>query len=152
MRALSIVALLACVACDGPSASHAPLAMGSMEMFEAEVEPALEAHCASGGCHGRSDRPLSLYAPGQHRMDPARLYADEPLSEEEVHQNAQRLAAFAWGVDGPDSLALRKPLSLEAGGCWHGGGDVFPDRSHPAYRAIERWLSTRSVVRDGGVR
>ncbi len=149
-RLVSLLALALLSACTGPEAGGEPLGVGPMEVFAAEVEPVLEERCASGGCHGRAERPLCLYAPGQHRADPARLYLDEPLTDAEVEHNARRLAAFAHGVSGADSLALRKPLAREEGGCWHGGGDVFSSETDPGYRIVERWLATRAPTPDGG--
>lgn len=143
-------ALVWVAACAGPGVGSEPLEVGAMERFTAEVEPVLEERCASGGCHGRVERPLSLYAPGQLRADRERLYLDEPLTAEELAHNARRLAAFAHGVEAAGSLALRKPLAQEEGGCWHGGGDVFADDTDPGYRAIAGWLATRRGT-DGGI-
>ena len=154
MSRLALLAALASAgsACAGPASDADPLLLGPMPLFVADVEPVLEDRCASGGCHGRAERPLCLFAPGQHRMDGARLHLDEPLSEAELAHNAQRLAAFAHGVAPRESLALRKPLALEHGGCWHGGGEVFGEPNDPGYRAIERWLAAREVGADGGLR
>lgn len=136
--------------CVGPVGDEEPLEVGSIEMYAAEVQPVVTERCASGGCHGRADRMLSLYAPGQLRMDPARTYLDEPLSDDELWVNAERLAAFAHGEDGADSLALRKPLAEEAGGCFHEGGDVFRTTTDPGYRLMERWLGTRGLAPEEG--
>lgn len=154
MGAERVCCALACAAtllagCLAPVGEGEPLQVGSVEVFAAEVQPVLAERCATGGCHGRPDRMLALYAPGQHRADPDRVYLDEPLTTEELWANAERLAAFAHGRDGVDSLALRKPLAIEAGGCFHEGGDVFRTRTDPGYRSIERWLSTRGAPAEG---
>jgi len=143
---LPVTCALALTGCVGPVGDGEPLEVGSIEMYAAEIQPIVTERCASGGCHGRPDRLLALYAPGQHRMDPARTYYDEPLSDEELWVNAERLAAFAHGEDAPASLTLRKPLAEEAGGCFHEGGDVFRTTTDPGYRLMERWLATRGLV------
>lgn len=142
--------ILVAAACNGPSAGRVPMRTASLEAFAADVEPHIEVRCAQGGCHGRPERPLSLYAPGQQRLDPDRLYMDEPLTDEEVAENARRILAFAQEPEADRTLALRKPLTEEAGGCWHGGGDIFPDTFDPAYLALRSWLADARVA-DGGL-
>lgn len=140
-RSLALATLLlAAGACEGPGLGGAPLAVGPLDVFAREVEPVLETRCAQGGCHGRADRPFSLYAPGQLRADARRLHLAEPLSVGEVATNARRVAALAVPGAPDDSPALRKPLALAAGGAYHGGGDVFVDRTDPGYRALRSWL------------
>jgi len=146
-----LLALVLAAACAGPSGDVEPLLVGDAARFAEEVQPVITERCATGGCHGRPDRPLCLYAPGQHRADPARLHLDEPLTSEEIGRNARRLASFAHGTGADGSLTLQKPLATGAGGCWHGGGDVFVDRSDPDYRAVRAWLATREAP-DGGTR
>lgn len=139
-RAALLAVALALGGCAGPALDPRPVALGPIDVFAAEVEPVLEARCAQGGCHGRGDRPFVLFAPGAHRLDPARLHLAEPLDLQEVEINARRLAVLAEARDPDRSLALRKPLALAAGGLHHGGGDVFVDRTDPGYRSIRRWL------------
>lgn len=138
MRA-ELLALLVLVAC-GPSPGARPVGVGPLDEFARSVEPVLEARCAQGGCHGRPDRPLALYAPGVYRLDPARTHLAERLSEEEIERNAIRLAALVEAPPAEHSLALTKPLAVAAGGVHHGGGDVFADESDPDYRLMLRWL------------
>ena len=148
MRRLLLVATLS--AC-GPAAGTEPLAMADLETFEARVEPHLEARCSLGGCHGRAERPLALYAPGAYRADPERTYLDEPLDAFELLENARRISAFAGDLRAADTLVIRKPLAIEAGGVWHGGGSVFVDDTDPSCRALVGWLDSRTIP-DGGTR
>ena len=146
-RALLVATcVLSLVGCVGPVGEEEALEVGSIEMYAAEIQPIVAERCASGGCHGRPERLLPLFAPGQYRLDPARTYYDEPLSDEELWANAERLSAFAHGERGVDSLALRKPLAEAAGGCFHEGGDVFRTTTDPGYRLMERWLATRGLA------
>jgi hypothetical protein len=142
------------VDCVGPGDETDPLLVSSVEAFAEHVQPELGARCASGGCHGVAMRPLALYAPGALRADPLRLHLDEPLTWTELENNAARVAAFAHGQTVTESLVLRKPLAVIAGGCYHGGGDVFADRQDPGYEVLRSWLSTRGDPQtdDGGPR
>ena len=152
-RARLAVALAALLAgCEGPRPGGAALQLGSLEEFRLDVEPRLELRCAQGGCHGRPDRPLSLYAPGQYRRDPARTHLDEALDPVELERNAQAIAALGLSAASLAASPLfTKPLALSDGGVWHGGGDVFVDRSDPMYEALLRWVGTCSRAgADGG--
>lgn len=150
MRTPSALALALLCACEGPPPGHAPLPVADLELFEAEVQPHLEERCASGGCHGRAERPLSLYARGAHRLDRARLHLDEPVTRFELEENARRISAFALSLRARDSIAVRKPLAQGAGGLWHGGGDIFLDDTDPSCRAMVEWLDARELAPDAG--
>jgi len=139
-RPLALALLLSLVGCVGPSAGSEPLPLGSRSTFVAAVQPVLELRCASGGCHGLEERPLSFFAPGMNRLDAEMLHMDRPMLERELLSNAEALAAFALEPDPRDSLALCKPLGMESGGCYHGGGEIFSDETDPGYRAILAWL------------
>ena len=93
---LPLVSVLA-TACAGPASGSEPLPNGDLARFVEEVQPYLTRDCASGGCHGRAERPYALFAPGQYRRDPARTHLDEPLDAIELDANARRTAAFAIG-------------------------------------------------------
>lgn len=137
-------------ACAGPEETVSPLEVGPLASYAAEVQPRVAERCASGGCHGRPDRRLSLFAPGQYRADASQLHLGGPLTANELGENARRLAAFAHGTDARGSELFCKPLAVGAGGCAHGGGDIFVDWTDPACLAIERWLGQRSPA-DGGL-
>jgi len=143
-----MLALAAVAGCGGPGAVSEAVPLGSIAAFERDVQPHLEARCAQGGCHGRPERPLALYAPGQWRRDPARTHLDEPLDPIELERNARALAALAVGCEPAESPALTKPL---AGGLWHGGGEVFADETDHGYAAIRWWLEEcHRAGADGG--
>lgn len=142
-RLWPIIAALALAGCVGPVGDVEELELASLEIFADEVEADLELRCASGGCHGNADRPLSLYAPGAYRADTTRTFLDEPLSAWEVRQNARRVSAFAHGHGAWDSLVVQKPLSESAGGVWHGGGEIYAEVDDLGCRALVRWLEMR---------
>lgn len=148
MRGILAAAILA--AGCGPARATVPLEVGDLAFFAARVEPHLEERCGSAGCHGRDDRPFSMFAPGQHRADPARRWLDEPLTPGELEENARRVAAFALEDDPFETLIVQKPLSVVDGGRWHGGGDVFVARNDEGCRALVAWLDGRARPLDGG--
>ncbi|MCC6876171.1 MAG: hypothetical protein IT378_17820 [Sandaracinaceae bacterium] len=123
--------------------------LASLEVYERSVQPHVAERCGSGGCHGREERPLALYTPGAYRADPARVFLDEPLTAWELRENARRLSAMALGVRAERSVVVLKPLALEAGGLWHGGGDVFTELDDPACRVLSAWLDARTSADAG---
>ena len=146
-RLVSACLMLSSGGCDEPDtlAPDEPLVLGPLDQFRAELEPMLNKRCSSAACHASSERFLSLYAPGARRLDSARLYFDEPLSEEEAHLNAMQLAAFDddVAIELEASMLLQKPLASRAGGVWHGGGDAFAGRYDPGYVVLLKWLQLR---------
>lgn len=108
--------------------------------FADGVQPVVATRCSNPSCHGTAQRPLELYAVHQHRLDPADVYLDQPLTDAEIEANLLRVCAFLWGApNARQSELLRKPLAVEAGGMAHEGGTIFGDRDHHEYRVIEAW-------------
>jgi hypothetical protein len=129
---LIAVGLLACA----PDTRPVPLAEPDVASF-GELQPWLEARCATLDCHGDPGRPLRLFsetglrAPGTSR--------DAPLSSAELEDNAWSL----FGVDDAPAerhLAVTKPLARSAGGVDHVGGDVWTSRDDPMHRCLVGWL------------
>ncbi len=136
---LCLVSLPGCV--TGPG-TGALLPVGDPEVFAAEVQPVLAAGCSNPSCHGNAGRPLEVYAPFMHRLDPDRVHLDEPITEAELVLNRLRAAAFLRDCDDPDlSALLTKPLAPAAGGCEHTGGTVYEDDSEPDYQTLRAWAS-----------
>jgi hypothetical protein len=134
---LALLLLLAGCAVD-PGA--APLPAGDPDVFLAEVQPILAAGCGNPACHGDPARPFPLFALGLHRLDPADLYLDVPLSDEELDRNQRAAEAMLAGFDAAaDSPLLSKPLAPEAGGSEHRGGVQFVDPTEADYLTLERW-------------
>ena len=145
--ATTALALAACVELPPPEAVPAP----DLATFAADVQPVLDARCATPSCHGRPERPLTVFSPRRYRRDPARRFLDEPLAADELAANAASVASFGFtiGSDGlEDSLVLRKPLALAAGGARHQGGEIFVSRADREYRALYRWMSALAPPED----
>lgn len=147
-RRAAIGALLAALAgcVEGPGG--APLPAAGIEAFAAEAQPVLAARCANPSCHGNPWRPLALYAVRRHRLDPADTHLEAPLTEAELRLNLlHTLGLLATADDPADSLLLRKPLAVGAGGVAHAGGAQFADPLSHDYQRLLRWA--RGAVADG---
>lgn len=136
---LPLAALLAACMAEPPPA---PLPVGDMAAFAATVQPVLDLRCADPSCHGRVDRPLSVYSPGRFRRDPTRTFRLEPLDDDELAANARALAAFALEAgEVARCQVLCKPLAPGAGGCGHAGGVIFASRDEREFRALADWFA-----------
>ena len=138
--------LLGCMAATG-GCTNTDGAMKSetvdVATFVQEVQPVFAKRCANPSCHGSGRRPLEVFAVHTHRLDPAHVYLDAPLTETELERNYHRASAFVLEIDRPEqSLLLLKPLARAAGGARHGGDAVFSDRESAEYQALERWIET----------
>ena len=105
--------------------------------FPEEAGPLLAQACGDAKCHGRTDRPLRLYAVGRLRLLAANRYTATPLQPNEWDANYNAVLGF---VDAPaprQTTLLRKGLGQMA----HGGKAVFEAPSDPQFRALEAWLS-----------
>jgi hypothetical protein len=141
VRAVVVAALLAGACVELPPGE--PLAELDVATFAAEVQPVLDERCAAPSCHGRPERPLAIYSPRRYRREPARRFLDEPLDADELAANARGVASFGFAIDDglEDSLVLRKPLALAAGGARHEGGEIFVARDERDYRTLYRGLA-----------
>ncbi|MCP4872048.1 MAG: hypothetical protein GY898_25365 [Proteobacteria bacterium] len=140
MRGLVAIAILLLGGCVTGPGSVGSLPLGDAAAFEVEVQPVLEAGCANPSCHGNADRPLEVYARFQYRLDPDRLYLDEPITADELTHNRRSAAGFLVGfAAAARSPLLTKPLAHDAGGAHHAGGVVFGDAQEPGYRALKAW-------------
>jgi hypothetical protein len=112
-----------------------------LDGFAQEVGPILEARCANPTCHGNPDRPLSLYAVHLHRLDPADVHRDTPLTAVEVWSNYQQARAMAEPSSDPWTAPLvSKPLADRWGGGHHVGGEIFEDPYDAECAALIRWI------------
>ncbi len=121
--------------------THVPLA--DQPTFVVKVQPILAERCANPGCHGDTGRPLEVFAPRRHRLDPAQRYANAPLTTEELERNYANACGFLVGVADPDdSLLLRKCLPPALGGVHHEGGVIFEDTDEPDYQILRAWVAS----------
>jgi len=138
MRWIALACLLG--ACAAPDPQEVPVRWLSLERFRVDVQPILAESCGNPSCHGRSDRPLSLYSVRGWRLDPAHTYLPEPLTEEEQVHNYTMSCVFVSEAASPEeSLLLLKPLGASADR-YHGGGVVFDGDSDRDYRTVLDWI------------
>lgn len=138
MRALAVLALLA--GCATTETDDVDVVLLDHAAFAAEVQPILAARCGNPSCHGRMDRPLSLFSPGQYRQDPSRTHLDEPLTDDELEANYVTACVFAHADDPTSSPLIMEPLDSYAG-VDHGGGVIFEGPHDREYRVLLRWIS-----------
>ncbi len=126
---------------SGPGPGTGPaLPAGDFAAFTSDVQPLLAEECGNPSCHGSEARPLALFSLHQHRRDPADVFRDLPLTEEELWLNYVGVLAFLDQIDDASrSLLLTKPLSPSSGGGDHVGGVQFEDRRSYGYRLLLGW-------------
>ena len=131
-----LILLAGCV--TGPGESTLP--EGDPDVFAADVQPILAARCGNPACHGTAERPLEVYGVGLHRIDPADLFLETPLSDEEKYRNLTAAEAFLAGfAAAADSPLLTKPLSPDSGGSEHTGGVQWADPTESEYLTLLDW-------------
>ncbi len=140
MRALWLFAALSLAGClDTGAMVSVPAA--EYDAFVSEVQPVLAERCANPSCHGLSGRPLEVFAIHLHRLDPADVHRDLPLTDADLRANYHRASAFFLDGDrAEESPLLLKPLATDAGGSEHSGGAQFVDVAEAEYRALLGWI------------
>lgn len=139
-HALIASALFLGVACGDQLQPESPVPALDRATYADVVQPILERGCSNpSSCHGRADRPLSIYAPRAYRAEPGAVFTDPPLTSDELDSNFDRTRGFAIDNGGGPEL-LSKPLAEGAGGARHEGGDVFQSMDDREYRAIQDWI------------
>jgi hypothetical protein len=155
LRLSRVVALAAClsgVGCVAEPSGWQP-AEPDFRTFIDEALPVLLRDCGFHTCHGSSERFFRVFGPGRVRLDPNVREFDRLTAQE---WEASYLAAVSM-VDArnPDqSLLLRKPLAIAAGGAAHRGSDkfgrnVYRSTSDSGFIALQRWVLTRSATQIG---
>jgi len=120
--------------------------------FETQVYPVLLRDCGFNGCHGGPHRFFQVFGPGRVRWDPLSKQ-DDPPTMVEVQVSYQRALSMlvTEGCEPPEqSLLLKKPLELRAGGIGHKGIDalgrnVYQTPTAPGYVALLLWAGTGTV-------
>ncbi|MCB9597780.1 MAG: hypothetical protein H6719_33995 [Sandaracinaceae bacterium] len=130
---------LALVGCVEPQAAL-PLPELDVPFYQQHVHPIARWSCTALECHGVEGRPLRLYS-----EDGLRASGDlrgQPLSDFEASENAlsfEGVDPVPRSVD--EHTALTKPLSVDAGGLFHEGDDLWLDRADPSYVCLRGWLA-----------
>ncbi len=134
-----VVPLLFAAACTVDN-SESTVRWLKYSSFKGDVQQVLSDKCGNPSCHGRADRPFSIYAPLNWRLDPERTFLTEPLSDEELRHNYTSSCVFVTEAEEPeDALLLRKPLG-ETADLYHGGGAIFEGTTDRDYRILLFWI------------
>jgi hypothetical protein len=108
------------------------------DTFRGLVAPVVGARCAAGNCHGSPANILHLTC------------GETPDGQ---RWNYHALRDYV-AVNTNSSEILRRALARDAGGTYHEGGTVFPNRDDPGYQALEAWATEKggptSVPSDPG--
>lgn len=138
-----LVCTLALTACAAEPAALT-LSNPDQALFVEEVYPILLRDCAFHACHGSGDRFFQVYGPGRGRLSPTTQPFDDATAQE-LTFSYERARAMIDAAAPRDSLLLRKPLELQAGGAPHEGvddlgRDVYQSMSERGYEVLARWV------------
>jgi len=143
--AVTCSSVLACGTGSGEYSGALPSPDGAR--FVTDVYPVLLRDCGFVDCHGKAERFFRIVGPGRVRLD-ASTKPDDPANLAEVQLTYQRaLSMLSSSANIDDTLLLRKPLELGAGGQGHKGVDdlgrnVFASVTDPSYLVLRTWART----------
>jgi hypothetical protein len=114
--------------------------------FDVSVYPVLVRDCGFSECHGATERFFRVVGPGHERLDPG-LRLSAPVTEAELQLSYDRERSMIDAARPTDSLLLRKPLDVSAGGIGHEGTDefgmdVYRSVDDPSFQALVGWVMT----------
>lgn len=146
-KLISLVSLgaLAAAGCAEENGQAAIAKRDDLE-FTTIVMPVLLRDCGFPACHGSQERFFRVYGPGRTRLrDENVTEAFARLSGLERDYSLQLALSMIDPVDPGNSLLLRKPLAVEAGGAAHEGVDkygrnVYRTPDDDGYLKIARWV------------
>ena len=145
-RTLQILFILAAAAGLGACEQGGELNQSNRDFatFKNDVMPVLLRDCGFNTCHGSSERFFRVWGIGRSRLNPnAATYEDTTQPELDY---SKQMAFSMIDFDNPtQSLLLRKPLSVDAGGSDHLGADqygrnVYRTVNDPGYLVLTRWV------------
>lgn len=149
-RKLAIAAVLLAIAalgCNGDPVQYGAVPSPDGATFARDVYPVLLRDCAFSTCHGLPERFLRIVGPGRMRLDPLSK-PEDPATLPELalsYERTRDMLSTAAALE--DSLLLRKPLEVEAGGQEHVGTDdfgrnQFTSQADPRYLMLAAWART----------
>ncbi|MDD9939214.1 MAG: hypothetical protein OXT09_36845 [Myxococcales bacterium] len=109
-----------------------------------KIYPILARDCGFHTCHGAEERFFRIYAPGRDRLE-SETRAFDAVTGAEASASYVSARSMVDGDNPEDSLLLRKPLSVAAGGAEHEGvdgfgRDVYRTVNDEGYVAIASWV------------
>ena len=108
------------------------------------VYPVLLRDCGFPDCHGAKDRFYRVWGPGRVRLDPD-THAFDGVTGGEASASFTLALSMIDARHPEQSLLLRKPLAVAAGGAGHGGvdrygRDVYRTVDDAGYAALSRFV------------
>lgn len=144
---LGVISILA-MGCEGPSGTI-EVERHNRALFNDEVYPVLLRDCAFPACHGSEERIFRVYGPGRVRLSTTEQQASpfDRATTTEIGRTFELAMAHRNADDPEQSLILRKPLAVEAGGTGHYGvdrfgRDVYRTAQDSGYRILEGWVTS----------
>ncbi len=133
--------------CRGDLGDERGLVALDEPFFACRVQPVLTKSCATFACHGDARRFFTVFARNRLRFGGDETERNAFLREEERAFNFESARTMVDPDRPEESLLLRKPLEVAAGGYYHvgavepfGGGDVFVNTDDPEYRVLVDWV------------
>jgi hypothetical protein len=155
IRRLTLLAALTLLcACGDSNTWSGDVPAPDPALFQSAVYPVLLRDCAFADCHGGEHRFFQVFGPGRTRLDPATKPHD-PATAAELQRSYDRARSMLVSGDTPsDSLLLRKPLEITAGGQGHKGVDafgrnVYKSKQEPDYQVLSQWANSPSAASSG---
>lgn len=148
------------VGCADPIADS-QFARRDFKDFNRQVYPVLLRDCGFPECHGAPERFFRVWGPGRVRLEkPETVNGVEELvlpGPFDVPTAAEQLGTMNFALsmieqrNPAESLLLRKPLSVEAGGAGHRGvdaygRDVYRTTQDSGYVTLARWVLSEQFV------
>lgn len=136
-------ALVAAAACTLPGADSA-IPNADPVAFRDQVYPVILADCGFNTCHGDPIRAFAVFGPGRGRLRPD-TDLDAPVTAEELAVSFTRARSMLVARDGIQRAPLlRKPLSVDDGGVFHGGTDpwgqaIYAKKTDPRFQVLVVW-------------
>lgn len=147
-KAVVMASLALCASGCAEEQDKPVAARRSFTPYRMEVYPVLLADCGFPACHGAPERFFRVYGPGRTRLPNSDGTLPEPFdtpTADEQELTYQLALSMIDENNREDSLLLRKPLSVEAGGYGHlgvdnYGRDVYRTTQDAGYVKLARWV------------
>ncbi|MGB0681051.1 MAG: hypothetical protein ACPGUV_15485, partial [Polyangiales bacterium] len=142
--ALAASCVASVAACTEPQPSGSPPDNLSRTFFDAQVYPVLLRDCSFPACHADPGRFLRIPGPGRTRISDDFGLSEPPAPEELQLAFDRSLSMLASSEDCLDSLFLRKPVEIDAGGASHkgtdaSGRDIYANFDDPSFIILRQW-------------
>lgn len=154
MRAVVMASLLLGAGCSLDASPATPPTANRLA-FNEQVYPVLLRDCGFPECHGslslEEARFFRVYGPGRSRAGPPEQADEDPLApvtDAELDLTFARARSMLAGADSAaDTLLVRKPLAVDAGGSSHMGRtslgtDVYENTDARGYQILLSWAQT----------